>query len=287
MALTPPPPAPQRGVRAVFASMVDAFITWLINFVTEIQLLVASLNTLAAGGAYAFPYTVDLTSTADGDPAPGLLRFNAAVQNAATVLYVDLVGSDGVDYTAMLDQLDASTSAVKGQLRIVKQTDPTKFLTFNVMGRTTVAGYRKLALVATGGTSASPFAQNDSVLLKFQRTGDVGPTGTALRRPAPSVTNPASLAPSITNFDNFAVIGQAQGLQILAPVGTLTDGRTIAIRVKDNGTARALAFDTIYRGSSEAPLPNATVVGKVTYMGFQYNGDDAKWDLLALIQTVG
>jgi hypothetical protein len=177
--LTPPPAAPQRGDRTTFANRVDAFITWLINFVGELIALVSGLNILAAGGAYAFSYTVDVSSTTDSDPTPGKLRFNAATQNAATSLFLDLFGSDGIDNTAMIDQLDASTSAVKGQIRIVKLGDPTKFLTFDVTARTTATGYRKLTVVSTGGSSASPFAANDSVLVKFTRTGDKGSPGTS------------------------------------------------------------------------------------------------------------
>jgi hypothetical protein len=175
--LTPPPNKPQRGVRATFANQLDAFIAWLINFVVEMAALVAGLNTLAAGSAYAIPYTVDLSSTADADPTAGKLRFNAATQNATTTIYLDLTGSDGADYTSIIDQFDASTSAVKGQIRIVKQGDPTKFLTFDVTARTTATGYRKLSLTNTGGSSASPFLAGDGVLIKFTRTGDKGVQG--------------------------------------------------------------------------------------------------------------
>jgi hypothetical protein len=172
--LTAPPSKPQRGDRKNFAKMVDAFIAWLINFVGEMLALISSLNILASGSAYTFAYTVDLSSTADADPTSGKLRFNAANQNAATSLYLDLLGADGVDNTSMLDQLDGSTSTVKGQIRIVKQGDPTKFLTFDVMARTTATGYRKLTVANTGGSSANPFGANDAVLIKFSRTGDGG-----------------------------------------------------------------------------------------------------------------
>jgi hypothetical protein len=175
--LTPPPNKPQRGVRATFANQLDAFIAWLINFVTEMAALVSGLNVLASGAAYSIPYTVDLSSTADADPTSGKLRFNTATQNAASTIYLDLLGSDGVDYTSILDQLDASTSSVKGQIRIVKQGDPTKFLTFDVTARTTVTGYRKLSLANTGGSSANPFATTDPVLIKFTRSGDKGDKG--------------------------------------------------------------------------------------------------------------
>lgn len=175
--LTPPPIAPQRGDKSTFSTRLDAFITWIATFVAQMLALVSSLNTLATGGAYAIPYLVDLTSTADSDPTAGLLRFNAAGQNAATTIYLDLLGSDGIDYTAILDQLDASTSIVKCSLRMVKMGDPTKFLTFSVTARTTASGYRKLTLVNTGGSASSPFAQGDGVMLHFSRTGDKGDTG--------------------------------------------------------------------------------------------------------------
>jgi hypothetical protein len=176
--LTPPPAAPQRGDSTTFSSRVDAFITWLITFVSQMLALVSSLNTLAAGGAYSIPYVVDLSSTADGDPTAGLLRFNSATQNAATTIYLDLLGSDGIDYTSIIDTFDASTNPVKGSIRLVKMGDPTKFLTFSVTARTTATGYRKLTLVNTGGSSASPFAAGDGVVLHFTRAGDKGDPGT-------------------------------------------------------------------------------------------------------------
>jgi hypothetical protein len=159
----------------------DAAMAYLVsNFPTfgaQFNAAVAAFNVAAAGGAYAIPYTVDLSSTADADPTSGKLRFNAANQNAATTLFADLVGADTIDYTSILDQFDASTSGTKGQIRIVKQGDPTKFLAFDVTARTTATGYRKLAVTNTGGSSANPFGANEAVLIKFTRTGDKGDSG--------------------------------------------------------------------------------------------------------------
>lgn len=174
--LTPPPTAPQRGNRSTFANALDAFITWLINFVSELLALVGSLNSLAAGGSYSLMYSVDLTSTADGDPGTGNLRFDNATQISAATLRLDtLVG--GSDVSALLDQFDASTSAVKGAIRLQKVGDPTKWLTFNVTARAAPSGYRNITVVNTGGSGANPFAQGDGVMLFFQRSGDKGDTG--------------------------------------------------------------------------------------------------------------
>jgi hypothetical protein len=143
---------------------------------SEINATLAAINALAAGGVYAIPYKFS-TATADADPGPGFLRLDNATQNATTTLRLDVAGSDTVDYTTLIDTFDASTSTVKGQIRIAKQADPSKFLDFNVTARATPAGYRNISVAPIASTSATPFANNDPVMLFFQRTGDKGDTG--------------------------------------------------------------------------------------------------------------
>ena len=65
-----------------------------------------------------------------------------------------------------------------------------------------------------------------------------------------------------------------------APTGTPANGNLLLIRIKDNGSAQTLTFDTIYRGITQA-LPTTTTVGKTMYLGFKYNSADSKWDLIA------
>ena len=55
------------------------------------------------------------------------------------------------------------------------------------------------------------------------------------------------------------------------------------IRIKDNGTARALTFGTKYRGIG-ITLPTTTVASKTMYLGMIYNATDDKWDVLGLNQ---
>src|SRR5262249_8141842 len=88
-------------------------------------------STGAAGGAITIAYTFD-TTTSNADPGNGKLRLNNATENTATATYADLLDSAGSDWTAVLDTLDASTSTVKGQLRLSNANDPTKCLTFNL-----------------------------------------------------------------------------------------------------------------------------------------------------------
>ncbi|MFC5548204.1 hypothetical protein [Massilia aerilata] len=143
---------------------------------SEINATLAALNALQAGGVYAMPYKFSTTTT-DGDPGAGFLRLDNATQNAAATLRLDLAGMDTVDYTGLIDTFDASTSAVKGQIRIAKQSDPSKFLDFNVTARAAPSGYRNISVSPIASTSASPFANNEPVMLFFQRTGDKGTAG--------------------------------------------------------------------------------------------------------------
>jgi hypothetical protein len=65
------------------------------------------------------------------------------------------------------------------------------------------------------------------------------------------------------------------------PSGSPSQGQRLVIRIKDNGTARALTWSgSKWRASSSLPLPTTTIGGKTLYLEFIYNATDTKWDLL-------
>lgn len=59
------------------------------------------------------------------------------------------------------------------------------------------------------------------------------------------------------------------------------NGNTLLIRIKDNGTERALTWNSIYRAIG-VELPTTTTAGKTLYIGCKYNSADSKWDVLAV-----
>lgn len=67
-----------------------------------------------------------------------------------------------------------------------------------------------------------------------------------------------------------------------APSGTPANGNELLIRIKDNGTARALSWNAIYRGGTSIALPTTTTISKTMYVQFVYNSADSKWDLVGL-----
>jgi hypothetical protein len=67
---------------------------------------------------------------------------------------------------------------------------------------------------------------------------------------------------------------------IAAPSGTPTNGQRLLIRIKDNGTARALTWNAIYRVIG-VTLPTTTTANKTIYVGCIYNSADSTWDVVA------
>jgi hypothetical protein len=181
MALSTPPVAPQRGDRTTFASRVDAFITWLIGFVSELNIFSANMNSIAAGGAYAIPYTFSTSISPVGYAAGGYLAFdNGTNAQTTATIWVDTKSAAGALITAALNATVAgNNSAVKGQIRLVAVSDPSRWALFNVTAYSTYSTgyYGTFTVTPVDRSAAAPFSNNEQVQLHFQRTGDKGDAG--------------------------------------------------------------------------------------------------------------
>jgi hypothetical protein len=151
-------------------------VTELNTFIAQVNTLAASLNAVAAGTALSIPLKFSTTTTV-ADPGAGYVRLNNATQNLATVIRLDLLGSDGSDWTAVEDLFDDSTSTIKGFITLKKASDATKFLIFSVSALASPSGYKNITVACVAYSSANPFALNDDLLLEFTRNGDKGDPG--------------------------------------------------------------------------------------------------------------
>ena len=70
---------------------------------------------------------------------------------------------------------------------------------------------------------------------------------------------------------------------IAAPTGTPVQSQSLIFRFKDNGTARTIAWNGVFRAIG-VTLPTTTVVSKLTYVGCKYNSTDTKWDVVSVQQ---
>lgn len=93
----------------------------------------------------------------------------------------------------------------------------------------------------------------------------------------------ATPTPDADSHDQYNVTALAAGATFGAPTGTPVDGQKLLIRIKDNGTARALAYNAIYRAMG-ITLPTTTVISKTLYLGMVYCAVDSRWDVLAVGQ---
>jgi len=101
----------------------------------------------------------------------------------------------------------------------------------------------------------------------------------------PSVTTITSSATPTPTGDKkrneLYITALAEAAELQTPSGTLAQGNIVVIRIKDDGTARALTYSAAYRAIG-VDLPTTTVISKTMYLAGTYNSTDSKLDILAV-----
>lgn len=103
----------------------------------------------------------------------------------------------------------------------------------------------------------------------------------------PRTTTEASSATPTINTDNtdiHTITALATAITSMTTnlSGTPVNGQKLIIRIKDNGTARAITWGASF-ASRGATLPTTTVLGKYHYVGLIYNSTASIWDCVAAI----
>ncbi len=87
------------------------------------------------------------------------------------------------------------------------------------------------------------------------------------------------------DIDIITITAQSTGItfnDLSGGVSNISTGWSYLVRLKDNGTSRAITWGGSYRGIAAA-LPSSTTLGKVMYMEFMANFTEGKWDMVRLI----
>lgn len=148
--------------------------------------------------------------------------------------------------------------------------------TITLGGNFTTSGAYNLTFTLTGTTTLTLPVTGTLATLAGTETFDN-------KRVNPRVSSTASSATPTPNADTddlYILTALAAGATFGAPTGTPVQGQSLSIRIKDNGTARSLAFNAIYRAVG-ITLPTTTVINKTMYLGCRYNATDSKWDVVA------
>ena len=96
-------------------------------------------------------------------------------------------------------------------------------------------------------------------------------------------TSTATLTINSDLQDLGVITAQAVALTIAAPTGTPIQGQKLILRIKDNGTARGITWNAIFRQIGTT-LPTPTTAGKTIYVACIYNSLDTKWDVVAVAE---
>ena len=269
----------------------SANIDWNAKNLTNVATLGAATLTLtnplaiASGG-------LNLTAI----PANGQIP----IGNGATYVLANITGTGGITVTngAGTIQISFTGGAITAS--------PFTMATARLLGRTTAAtgaieeisigaglslAAGVLSATGGGGVSLAKLTMNNGGAgdaSGSQYDGSVAKTlswntlGAQPRTPQKQTAGGNSVTPTF-NDDIVERSGANGAITLNNPTGTAVDGFGIVIRLKDNGTARAISYGTQYRAMATA-LPTTTVSNKWLYLGMIFNNADTKWDVVSVVQ---
>jgi len=139
--------------------------------------------------------------------------------------------------------------------------------------------------VAQIATPASPSAGRNKIYIKTGGKpfvlGSAGQEAVIQTLYTNTVTSHATPTINTDTTDIFTITALAEAITSMTTnlSGTPVNGQKLIIRIKDNGTARAITWGASF-ASMLATLPTTTVLSKTQYNGFAWNSTSSKWDLL-------
>lgn len=250
-------------------------------FAQQMNATEGGVNAVAAGGVYTLPYMTLLTGNNVGSPGGGYLGLMGSNDAptpwnlvAVTRLYFDTRNSQGTDVSGVLDNFVANNSSfIKGDFKLTKIGDPTKWLTFGVIGVTAGATngnpWRVFDVICTGYSSPVPFSTMDSLLVSFTRAGSKGDTILSGYSNMAVLTssNSAWAVPAGVDTVKITCVGAGSGgnggrtdMATTSAGGTVGRAANISINVVSGLVGRLLACVVGAGGLGTAPANSATVV---------------------------
>jgi len=140
------------------------------------------------------------------------------------------------------------------------------FTTINSSGSVTLGTPSALTSITTNSVTSNSHTHSIEIAHQASTTSSSTPTPTGNYKE-----------------NEYYLTALAAGATFAAPSGTPVNGNTLLIRIKDNGTARTLAWNSIYRAIG-VTLPTTTTASKTLYIGCIYNSTDSKWDVVSVVE---
>jgi len=242
------------------------------------QKAVAGVMTNAVAGtdyAVATAGTVILKGDGTGGFAEAIAGTDYYSPGGPNVVVAD--GGTNLSAYTTGDLIYASLATTLARLVDVAAGQP--LLSGGVLAAPAYAGY------TLSGTAAQTYTFPSADATLASLAGIETLTNKRITQRVATVASSATPTPAGDTTDLYTITALAEAATFGAPTGTPTEGQKLMIRIKDNGTARVLGWNAIYRASSDLALPTTTILSKTMYVGFVYNNTDSKFDLVSLLDN--
>jgi hypothetical protein len=140
-------------------------------------------------------------------------------------------------------------------------------------GNVTIANGKSAIVYADGAGAGAEVVDLTNTFLFQPLTRAVAASGTS-----------GTLTPNSDTTDIFNAFALDGTTTLDVPSGTPIDGQRLILRLRDDGTARALTWTTTSGGYRVigTTLPSTTTISKLLYVGCVYNSTDSFWDVVAV-----
>jgi hypothetical protein len=97
-----------------------------------------------------------------------------------------------------------------------------------------------------------------------------------------SITSSQNYIVNTDIYNHLSITALSEDITITTS-GSPTNFARLIIRIKDNGTSRAITWGSMF-SSYGVTLPSVTVISKVLTVGFLYDSIATKWGCVAVVQ---